>query len=358
MPVYENFVADWVTIVESDIAAVPQGGTGGASPAFVTNHDISSVLEPDGVTTGTNNKVYSTSTGFDINGVADGTVGYDRIYRDLAAPTFGGGLGDFSIDFEFQYWDGMARGTGYVLLGLANSSAPRFYNGAGKGITPAPTGTAGWDILVDDSTGYWFGEDGSGGTTPAASFDLVGAGFPARADGTLYYVRFAWDDINKLITITEYTDATRSVSSATVSITPANTAFTAQFVVCNVNENQIKTAFSGRDQQAVLQNLDLGLAPAGLPTEIREVFNDSTGAPYANGTAFNCHNADGSVALSGVIGTVVGTDIANPVIVAPAAGEAVITFPFGNVTSRYIVIDPTVDTDGLVTNLLTPVQLV
>jgi len=266
----ENFVADWTTLTESDIAAVPNpGGTGGAAPAFTTNFDFTSVLEPDGVTVGLNNQVTRTSSGLDLAGSAAGDVGYDRLYRVFPAATFGNGIGNFNIEWEYAYWDGMARGTGYVILGLANSTAARFYNGAGKGITPIPTGGPGWDILVDDSAGLWLGEDGSGATVVGggggAITDLVAAGLPARTDGTFYFCSLAWDDTAKTLTYSEYTDATRAVLVASAVVTPATPA-TFTTLVCTVNENQIKTRFSGRDQSCQFRNLNLNLVKGPAAT--------------------------------------------------------------------------------------------
>lgn len=88
------------------------------------------------------------------------------------------------------------------------------------------------------------------------------------------------------------------------------------------------------------------------PLEIRETLNDSAGTPYANGTPVFVYNANGSLDRAVTVGSRSGyryVDVPNP-----GAGEVVLTFKPGLGTQRFLVRNPSVDSDGLVTGLITP----
>jgi len=103
-------------------------------------------------------------------------------------------------------------------------------------------------------------------------------------------------------------------------------------------------------------------APAivGPPTEVREVLKDSTGANYPNGTTVYCYSASGALEWTGAVGSVTGspTNTGHASVNPAGPGEAVFEFNNGDTAQRYLVVDPATDTDGLVTNLITPTQLV
>jgi hypothetical protein len=88
------------------------------------------------------------------------------------------------------------------------------------------------------------------------------------------------------------------------------------------------------------------------PLVIRETLNDSTGTPYANGTSVFAYNADGSLYRGTTVGSVSGYRYVD--VASPAAGEVVLTFKPGFGTQKFLVRNPSVDSDGLVTGLITP----
>lgn len=88
------------------------------------------------------------------------------------------------------------------------------------------------------------------------------------------------------------------------------------------------------------------------PLQIRETLNNSTGTPYANGTSVFAYRADGSLDRAVTVGSVSGyryVDVTNP-----GSGEVVLTFKPGFGTQRFLVRNPSVDSNGLVTGLITP----
>lgn len=103
-------------------------------------------------------------------------------------------------------------------------------------------------------------------------------------------------------------------------------------------------------------------APAivGPPTEIREVLKDATGANYPNGTKVYCYSATGALEWTGAVGQVTGSpqNTGHASVLPAGPGEVVFEFNNGDLAQRYLVVDPGVDADGLVTNLITPTQLV
>jgi hypothetical protein len=88
------------------------------------------------------------------------------------------------------------------------------------------------------------------------------------------------------------------------------------------------------------------------PLEIRETLNDSTGTPYANGTSVLTYNADGSLYMETTVGSASGYRYVD--VASPAAGEVVLTFKPGFGTQKFLVRNPSVDSDGLVTGLIIP----
>jgi len=103
-------------------------------------------------------------------------------------------------------------------------------------------------------------------------------------------------------------------------------------------------------------------APAvtGPPTEIRDIVKDATGTVYADGTSVHVYNSDGTLAYTGTVGTTFGADTTHASIAAITAGTGTFSVTFANadVATRSVSIDAAVDTDGLITNLITPTQLV
>lgn len=97
------------------------------------------------------------------------------------------------------------------------------------------------------------------------------------------------------------------------------------------------------------------LEPAGVPTIVRETFKDSANADYANGTVVYAYNSDGSLFSTGAVGTITGVSSSFPTPLT--AGEVAFTQPEGVFNLLFLVVDPSTDTDGLVTNFITPTQL-
>ncbi len=88
------------------------------------------------------------------------------------------------------------------------------------------------------------------------------------------------------------------------------------------------------------------------PLQIRETLNDSTGTPYANGTPVFSYRADGSLDRAVTVGSASGYRYVD--VTSPGSGEVVLTFKPGFGTQRFLVRNPSVDSDGLVTQLITP----
>ena len=97
------------------------------------------------------------------------------------------------------------------------------------------------------------------------------------------------------------------------------------------------------------------LEPVGIPTIVRETLKDSANANYANGTVVYAYNSDGSLFLTGAVGTITGISSSFPA--ALTAGEVAFTQPEGVFNTLFLVVEPSTDTDGLVTNIITPTQL-
>ena len=97
------------------------------------------------------------------------------------------------------------------------------------------------------------------------------------------------------------------------------------------------------------------LEPAGVPTIVRETFKDGVGANYANGTVVYAYHSNGSLFSTGAVGTITGVSSSFPA--ALTAGEVAFTQPEGVFDPLFLVVEPSTDTDGLVTNIITPTQL-
>jgi len=278
------------------------------------------------------------------------------------SPAIGDGQGDFSYDISWSYAEAGARGHFYFLWGASNSPAlTPYWDGAGKGLPPANQNTAGWWVAIADDGGgansVFIGDgtmDFTNGPAPLGG----GQGLP---QGQVHYGTVAWNDITKTFSYTDYnTDSTRTTVAFVLSGVAGTDiqAGTGGWNTAHImgSEDQQRGVPSGREQTCMIE--DLMMAPAGPPTEIREVLNDSAGVPYVNGVPYHCYDSTGVLSYSGVVGTVTGANTTHASIVTPAAGEVVITFSNADVAQRYIVVDPSVDLDGLVTNLITPTQLV
>ena len=98
--------------------------------------------------------------------------------------------------------------------------------------------------------------------------------------------------------------------------------------------------------------VQLAVDEALTPITMRAKLHDATGATYADGTAVYAYNSDGTLYQEIAVGDVYGYRKVD--VTAADAGEVVLSFKPGTSTSKFFVVDPAEDANGLVTNLITP----
>jgi hypothetical protein len=99
------------------------------------------------------------------------------------------------------------------------------------------------------------------------------------------------------------------------------------------------------------------IRPLDIPTEIRETLKQSDGSNYPDGTVVRLYNSAGDLYITGAVGAISGNRPTYGTGITSNAGEVVFRSYEGDTSSYHLVVDPSTDTDGLVTNPITPVQL-
>lgn len=93
--------------------------------------------------------------------------------------------------------------------------------------------------------------------------------------------------------------------------------------------------------------------PISSLCEVRETFLDNVGVPYADTTVVYCYADNGNLAAIGAVGAKTGAPVGSAAV---GAGEAVFSFAQEVGKQYFMVVGPSIDAYGIVTNLLTPVN--
>ena len=320
------------------------GGSGGGGGSYSANTSGGTGVAGQGFAGGAGKTSAFTPGGG--GGGAGSVGGAGNSVSNYVGGNGGTGLLNTITGANVYYAGGGGGGSGFP------SSSFGGQGGAGGGGIGVSYATSGYNIALSAGT------NGLGGGSGAVNWNgSVGAVGPKGGDGVVVirYVLLVNEELSadSVATSNPLIDAAlmsqKHVLSAEIlsSQVPviANSVIAQNhgFTVTNVISNPVV--------------VDAPLfTPATMPTEIRATFYDAAGVEYADGTVVYVYNSDGTFYEATTIGSITGYNFG--VYPLAASGQVVVRFNEGDTQTKFMVVGPSVDEDGLVTNLLTAVQLI